>query len=187
MDSLRSAGLFPARDAGADGHDGAGGGSPDAAPDLPGTDLPVDLAVDLGSGGDAPSDLPADVAEAGTDALLDVAADAPADLSAPTGMLSGTVRDSCGSSGIDALVGIGGRHTCSYRAKGSYFFPRLPLGTLKLGATKEGYALYEATVEIVAGGTIHDIQLVPADAAGGCATLPAPAVACTCTASTCEP
>ena len=108
------------------------------------------------------------------------------DSAGATGMLSGTVRDSCGSTGTDALIGIGGRHTCSYPNKGSYFFARLPVGTLKLTAAKPGYALYDATVVIAAGGNIHDIQLGPAEPAG-CAALPVPPVACTCSTPTCEP
>jgi hypothetical protein len=140
--------------------------------------------ADAGATIDATPDTGSDGAT-DTDATVP-GADASADLSAATGMLSGTVRSSCGGAGIDALVGIGGRHTCSYPDKGSYFFPRLPVGALKLTAAKAGYALYEATIVIAAGGNIHDIQLDPADPAG-CGTVPAPPVACTCTTSTCEP
>lgn len=127
-----------------------------------------------------------DGAAPGTDAQTDRHVDVPLDLPAVTGMLSGTVRESCGNGGTDALIGIGGRHTCSFPDKGAYFLAQLPVGTLKLTASKAGYALYEATIVITAGGNIHDIQLGPADA-GGCPTLPMPPVACTCTSSACEP
>lgn len=200
MESLRSGALFPARDAGTDAHDGASAndGAADSERDLAveveagidadtNVDRSDDLRADVDIDIDATADVPADGPDGATDTQLDAVVDAPVDIAGPTGMLSGTVRDSCGHAGIDALVGIGGRHTCSFREKGSYFFARLPVGTLKLAATKDGYALYEATVEIVAGGNIRDIQLTPADTAGGCATLPAPPVACTCTASTCDP
>lgn len=157
LESLRSNALYPRQDAAAEG-----GATADATPDNAGQrDAPMDVQVDL------QEDLQVDVQGA-------------------TGMLSGTVRDSCSVSGTDALIGIGGRHTCSFKDKGSYFFARLPVGTLKLTAAKMGYALYEATVVITAGGNIHDIQLGPVEP-GGCAAVPMPPVACSCTTPTCEP
>ena len=101
-----------------------------------------------------------------------------------SGMLSGVVTDACSGLGIAALVGIAGQHVCSYQSKGSYFVNGLPFGMLKLAAAKTGYELQGDTVDIVAGGVVHDIRLMRA---GGC-TAPAPAdSACSCTASSCTP
>ena len=100
-----------------------------------------------------------------------------------TGMLSGIVVDACSRAGLDARIGIAGRRLCSAADKGSYFLSALPLGRLKLAAVKDGYELYSATVEIVAGGAIHDIVLVRA---GGCQSPP-PVSRCTCTDATCTP
>jgi hypothetical protein len=176
LQSLRGSQLFGGRDAAADG----------AAADA-GIDIEPDAVVD------APD---ASTSSDAIDAIMDAtmstdATDGPApidtapDVAAP-GMLSGTVRDTCTHNGLDALVGIAGRHVCSYPQKGSYYFRAVPLGTLKLAAAKDGYALYEATIEIVPGGNIHDIDMVPATT-GGCGALPSPPVACTCTTPTCEP
>ncbi len=104
--------------------------------------------------------------------------------SAGFGMLSGAVTDACSGAGIAALVGIAGQHVCSYQTKGSYFVSGLPLGMLKLAAAKTGYELYGDTVDIVAGGLVHDIRLMRV---GGC-VAPMPADnACTCTTSACVP
>jgi hypothetical protein len=180
MQSLRSSELFGARDAAAEA-------APDSAVDV-GPDA-VDSAAEMSTAYDAldasaaiDSSDASDAADA-TDGAA--AVDTAPDLAA-VGMLSGTVRDTCTNSGLDALVGIAGRHTCSYPQKGSYFIRAVPLGTLKLAAAKDGYALYEATIEIVPGGNVHDIDMVPA-ADAACAALPSPAVACTCTTPTCEP
>jgi hypothetical protein len=100
-----------------------------------------------------------------------------------TGMVSGIVVDACSRAGLDARIGIAGRRLCSAADKGSYFLSALPLGRLKLAAVKDGYELYSATVEIIAGGTIHDIVLVRA---GGCQSPP-PASRCTCTDASCTP
>jgi hypothetical protein len=161
MQSLRSSELFGGRDAATDG-------VPDAV---------VDRTSDASDANDAGGGTDATDGGAALDTAPDVAA---------MGMLSGTVIDTCTRNGLDALVGIAGRHTCSYPQKGSYFFRAVPLGTLKLAAAKEGYALFEATIEIVPGGNIHNIEMVPAGD-GGCAALPSPAIACTCTTPTCEP
>ena len=100
-------------------------------------------------------------------------------------MLSGSVIDPCdgNGNGIAARVGIAGQRLCSAQGKGSYFFSGLPLGRLKLAAVKDGYELYGATVDIVAGGVIHDIRMVRA---GGCQSVP-PVAACTCTEPSCNP
>ena len=104
--------------------------------------------------------------------------------SAGSGMLSGAVTDACSGTGVAALVGIAGQHVCSYQIKGSYFVNGLPLGMLKLAAAKTGYELYGDTVDIVAGGVVHDIRLMRV---GGC-TAPVPEDnACTCTPSACVP
>ena len=104
--------------------------------------------------------------------------------SAGSGMLSGIVTDACSGSVIAALVGIAGQHVCSYKFKGSYFVNALPLGMLKVAAAKTGYELYGDTVDIVAGGVVHDIRMMRV---GGC-SAPAPADnVCTCTTSSCVP
>lgn len=100
-----------------------------------------------------------------------------------TGMLSGIVTDTCTTVGQDARVAIAGHRQCSAALKGSYFFSGLPLGRLKLAAVKDGYELYGATVELVPGGVVHDIKLVPL---GGCQS-PAPTTRCTCTEPSCTP
>jgi hypothetical protein len=101
-------------------------------------------------------------------------------------MLSGVVRDACTGAAVDALVGIAGHHQCSATGKGSYFFPQLPVGKLKLAAAKEGYRLFDTTVVIAPGGTILDVDLTrdpPEDCTG-----PRPAdVTCTCAPPQCLP
>ena len=102
--------------------------------------------------------------------------------SSGTGMLSGVVTDACSGAPLSALIGIAGHHTCSYPGKGSYFFSTLPLGMLKLTVAKDGYELYGATVDIAAGGVVHDISMARV---GGCAAPATADVACTCTTSSC--
>ena len=99
-------------------------------------------------------------------------------------MLSGVVTDACSGMGVSALVGIAGQHVCSYQTKGSYFVTGVPLGMLKLAAAKTGYELYGDNVEIVAGGVVHDIQLMRI---GGCAAAVPADNACACTSSSCTP
>lgn len=188
MQSLRSSQLFGGRDAASDAAatdaavDGDGDAGRDVVVDAPevstdGAALDASAAVDAIDATDAVAATDATDGASPVDTAPEVAA---------LGMLSGTVRDTCTLNGLDALVGIAGRHTCSYPQKGSYFIRAVPLGTLKLAAAKDGYALYEATIEIVPGGNIHNIDMVPATAAG-CAALPSPPLACTCTTPTCEP
>jgi hypothetical protein len=112
---------------------------------------------------------------------------APGDIVGGTAMLSGVVSTACSPiTGLDAKVGIAGRHRCSYPQKGSFFFSDLPVGTLELAVAKEGYLLYQATVVIQPGGTVHNVALVPASP-GGCADPPPPDVPCTCPDADCLP
>lgn len=99
------------------------------------------------------------------------------------GMLSGVVVDACTNLAVEAVVGLGGQRTCSPYGKGSYFFTGLPLGKLRLAAFAEGYVRYEATVDIVPGGVIHDIRLMRI---GGC-EVPPLQVGCRCSAIDCIP
>jgi hypothetical protein len=101
-----------------------------------------------------------------------------------TGMLSGMVLDACNPSrALEALVGIARQRLCSHEGKGSYFFTQLPLGTLLVTASKEGYEPYGSAVHIPEE-SIHVIQLRPI---GGCgAPAPAPS-ACVCEGAGCQP
>jgi hypothetical protein len=166
----------PGVDAGA-GLDG--GGRADA-----GTDGDADAHADADA--DAGADVGADVGgDTDADAAGDAAGEGGTDLGTGTGMLSGVVSSACPSAqGLDAKVGIAGRHQCSFPDKGSFFFSSLPLGTLELAVAKDGYLLYQATVVIAPGGTVHNVALVPASA-GGCADPPPAQVACTCTDADC--
>jgi hypothetical protein len=100
------------------------------------------------------------------------------------GVLSGAVIDDCTNQSIDARVNILRRRRCSYPGKGAYSFTGLPLIQLTLTAWKENYQRYEAVVEIVSGGVIHDIHMVRV---GGCAAPAPEPVACVCDGPDCEP
>jgi hypothetical protein len=202
---LRSADLYGAAGAGAPagaagsgagGHAvaGAGGLGPAGAggPGGSGGLSVTDAAVDEGTP-DAPPDAPP--AEAGADGAQppcgqpckdDEFCDELTGRCAPrtgVGMLSGMVVDPCSGVGLDARIGIAGQRQCSAVGKGSFFFTGLPLGRLKLAATKDGYELYGATVDVVPGGVVHDIRLART---GGCESTPS-VVACTCTEPSCDP
>jgi hypothetical protein len=100
------------------------------------------------------------------------------------GMLSGVVTDHCGGRALSALVGIAGRHQCSFSGKGAFFFSQLPLGTLELAVAKDGYMPFAQVVEVKAGGTIMDVSLTRAadPACGG----QAPAdTGCVCEGTAC--
>jgi len=198
---LRSADLYSA--AGAPGHGGAGGVAGQG-----GAGGAAGNAGESGGGGSARGGGAGGLGGAGGQPVTDAAVDEgmpdgpPSGCAQPcspdqfcdeltnqcaprtgTGMLSGVVLDDCSRSGLDARIGIAGRRLCSARDKGSYFLSALPLGRLKIAAVKDGYELYSATVEIVAGGVIHDIVLVRA---GGCQSPP-PVAPCTCTEPSCTP
>src|SRR5262249_16047124 len=105
---------------------------------------------------------------------------APAPPRPPPGSLPPSSPPPPPAPAISGLVGMGGQHVGSYQFKGSYFVNGLPIGMLKLAAAKTGYELYGDTVEIVAGGVVHDISMMRV---GGC-SAPTPADnPCTCTAS----
>jgi hypothetical protein len=101
------------------------------------------------------------------------------------GMLGGVVTDRCTGTQVNAKVGIAGRHQCSYRDKGSYFFSGLPLGMLRLAVALEGYELAATTVVITPGGNVADIALERAPPATCADPAPTPA-ACTCLDPGCE-
>jgi hypothetical protein len=158
----------------------AGAGGLGGAGDQPGTDAAVDHSAPDGQG--ASDGSPSGCAQpCGPDQFCDELTNQCAPRIG-TGMLSGIVVDACSRSGLDARIGIAGQRQCSAADKGSYFVSALPLGRLKLAAVKNGYELYSATVEIVAGGAIHDIELARA---GGCQSTP-PVSPCTCTEPSCS-
>jgi hypothetical protein len=69
------------------------------------------------------------------------------------GLFSGAVVDVCNGAVLDANVGIGGQHLCTFAQKGSFFFSNLPVGcNLTVSVTREGYRPYYATVVIQPGG-----------------------------------
>jgi hypothetical protein len=114
-------------------------------------------------------------------------ADGGAGGTAPPIAVSGGVYSACDGAALDALVGIAGRHTCSFRGKGSFFFriDDLPAGVMvTLTAAKPGYRPYSVALDLDRGGVIHDVRLVPAE--GDCASNPQPATsACSCTMPSC--
>ena len=182
--------------------------TPDTAADV-GADLVVFEVADAV----APADVvePPDVA--GDDAVADATADAgpPTDGSvvactptscpsdqfcddlsqqclprAGSGMLSGVAYNMCNRKNVDARVGIAGQRQCTASQKGSYYFhSNLPYGLLTLSAAAEGYKVFSTTVDIVPGGTVQDIPMIP-DTPNGCADPSPPAVPCTCTDPACS-
>jgi hypothetical protein len=185
-------------DAGGGGAGGAGGGlagagglagdgGPDAAGDGSGADAAVDQSdadgQDTSDGPGTPDGPPTGCAQTcSADQFCDELTNQCVPRTGP-GMLSGTVTDACSRNGIDARIGIAGRRQCSAFGKGSYFFTGLPLGRLEIAAYKDGYELHAAPIEIVAGGVLHDIELVRI---GGCQSTP-PLSPCTCTEPSCTP
>lgn len=172
-----------------------------------------DAATDAAEGGDAPdvSDAFADGKDSrddGSDALaVDAAADGPRDAGCAAscgpgtqcdpssdrcvlvngeGMLSGVVNDHCGGHPLSALVGIAGRHQCSFAGKGAYFFSQLPLGTLELAVAKDGYLPFAAVVEVKAGGTVMNVNLTRA-ADPDCAGQAPADTGCVCDGGACTP
>jgi hypothetical protein len=104
----------------------------------------------------------------------------------PAIYVSGAVTNACTGDIIDALVGIAGRHTCSFAGKGSFFIriDDVPAGvTVTLTAAKKGYHPYSAQVVLDRSGVPHDIALVPDP---DCASNPRPATeACVCQLPSC--
>jgi hypothetical protein len=88
---------------------------------------------------------------------------------------------------IDALVGIAGRHLCSFSGKGSFFFQidDVPAGvTVTLTAAKKGYRPYSAPVLLDAHGVLAEVKLSPDQ--GDCASNPTPDTEpCSCTQPGC--
>ena len=177
MSPLTSEGLFgqERHDAGTpDGVDASGGvDATDGVADRKASDGPTDET-------DAGDDGPADARDAVT---VDASADGSPDgacaascgpgtqcdpasdqcvLVNGEGMLSGIVTDRCDGHSLSALVGIAGRHQCSFAGKGAYFFSQLPLGTLELAAAKDGYMPFAQVIEVKAGGTVLDVKLTRA-------------------------
>jgi hypothetical protein len=194
---LRSADLYGAAGAGPTGAGGLGiagaGGLGGAAAGTGGLGGAAGQAVEDAAVDEGTPDAP--VSDGGTDGLSSpcpqtCASDQFCDEltnhcvpRAGTGMLSGSVLDPCSGQGVDARIGIAGRHQCSAVGKGSYFLAGLPLGRLKLAALKDGYELYGDTVEIVPGGVVRDIRMVRT---GGCGSTP-PVSRCACTEPSCDP
>jgi len=102
------------------------------------------------------------------------------------GMLSGVVNDHCGGRALSALVGIAGRHQCSFAGKGAFFFSQLPLGTLELAVAKDGYLPFAAVVEVKAGGTVMNVSLTRA-ADPDCAGQAPADTGCVCDGGACTP
>jgi len=100
------------------------------------------------------------------------------------GMLSGVVTDHCGGRPLSALVGIAGRHQCSFSGKGAFFFSQLPLGTLELAVAKDGYMPFAQVIEVKAGGTIMDVSLTRA-ADPACAGQAPADTGCVCEGTAC--
>jgi hypothetical protein len=101
------------------------------------------------------------------------------------GSVSGDVFDDCDGQPLEALVGIGGKHTCSFQGKGSFYIPGLPVGCdLWLTSKREGYHEHGETVTIKPNGNpglrIRLRRQTPCPA-------PRPAGACQCTGPTCVP
>lgn len=100
-----------------------------------------------------------------------------------TGAVSGVVISACDGSGVAALVGIAGRHQCSFPSKGSFDFSALPAGTTRtLAAAAPRYKTWSEPVAITASGVANvRIELAPVE---GCATPPPPPM-CSCALEDC--
>lgn len=70
------------------------------------------------------------------------------------GLFSGAVVDACTDAFLNAHVGVGGQHACTFALKGSFQFRDLPVGCqLTVSATAPGYAAQYAAVVIDPAGT----------------------------------
>jgi hypothetical protein len=116
-------------------------------------------------------------------------ADAGAPAASVPVVVSGGVYSACDGQSLDALVGIAGRHTCSFLGKGSFFFrvDDVPPGvTVTLTAAKPGYRPYSAPLRLDRSGVIHEVRLSPAE--GDCLSNPRPVTTtCSCSMPTCVP
>jgi hypothetical protein len=101
--------------------------------------------------------------------------------------VSGAVYSACSGLPIDALVGIAGRHLCSFPGKGSFFFriDDVPAGvTVTVTAAKKGYRPYSAPLTLDGLGVSLEIILSPQE--GDCATNPQPSSEpCLCQMASC--
>jgi hypothetical protein len=96
------------------------------------------------------------------------------------GLFSGAAADDCDGSPVNASIGIGGQHACTFAAKGSFQFRGLPVGCrLTVTASAPGYASHQATVVIDPRGTSgYIIRLRRVDDPRCQAAPPAPACRC---------
>lgn len=104
------------------------------------------------------------------------------------GVLSGTVSDRCTGEPISALVGIAGKHTCSFQGKGGFFLEGLPTDImLTLASAAPGYRTFSKVIMIEAGGTPFNIKLERVDEASNssCDAPKPPTPVCVCDLPTC--
>jgi len=100
------------------------------------------------------------------------------------GSVSGDVSDDCDGSLLDALVGVGGKHTCSFSGKGSFHISGLPVGCDHfLTSIKEGYFGYGEPITIKPNG--NPGLRIRLRRKGGCPGPRPDPPACSCTAATC--
>jgi hypothetical protein len=125
--------------------------------------------------------------DAGADlALPDVAPDGDPDPACDytnlNGSVSGWVVDACSGQPLDGTqVGVGGKHTCSFKGKGSFDVYMLPVGCDKtLTAARPGFKPYIATVHLKRDGNASvEIRLERMEPCDPQAPSP-PAPACVC-------
>ena len=135
----------------------------------------ITLKLDAAVGPDA-KPAPRDSA---TSDVLPVDTDPPLHL----GVLSGTVSDRCTGEPINALVGIAGKHMCSFQGKGGFFFDGLPTNImLTLASAAPGYRTFSKSIVVEAGGTTFDIKLDRVDEANNssCEAPKPPTPVCVC-------
>jgi hypothetical protein len=97
------------------------------------------------------------------------------------GLFSGAVLDACNGASLDASVGIGGQHACTFAQKGTFQFRDLPVGcNLTVAATAPGYAPHYATVMVDVAGTANYLIRLDRLSDPLCQSLPPPAPACRC-------
>ncbi|MDX2019646.1 MAG: hypothetical protein SF187_05345 [Deltaproteobacteria bacterium] len=99
------------------------------------------------------------------------------------GVLSGIVVDACTGKAINALVGIAGKHLCSFAGKGGFYFTGLPTGIeLELASAAPGYQAFGKAVVISAAGTTVKIVLdrVDASSEAPCGVPEPPEPMCSC-------
>lgn len=101
-----------------------------------------------------------------------------------TGILSGIAVDKCTGAAVNVLVGIFGRHQCSFAGKGSLCFNNLPVHCdLTLTAGHPGYKPFFRTINIPPEGSAS-VKIELERAVGTCADPPPPnAGSCACNTS----